>query len=352
VLNFGSGGSTWCRGQIGHYAIPGTRLRVAVALLPATPDLEPLRVSQSGGAVRLELHLPADQPGFLVYCRLDATPGEIASLRRQVNRDLNLRQSAWIVAAMVLLLALCGWIAGGARGAHQAVAQGIRRPDEPTRSRNIMLRWFGARPLHPVDIPELFHILVEVCRRARLFRLPELYYVAAPAMMNAYACGGPENSAIIVTDGLLRGMSLDEIAGILAHEVAHICNQDARAMDWASALNRAIEWVSSTGLAWLHTRSGRVPIDSKLGNLLIAAPAIGRLLFLALSRIRELDADATALDLTGDMRALVAALAKLECHHTGLFNLTSAAFDDGPMRFLRSHPATAERVDTLLNLAH
>jgi heat shock protein HtpX len=308
-------------------------------------------VSQSGGSVRVELNLPANQPGFVLYCRLDATSEELSSLRRHVHRDLNQRQSIWIIAAMVSLLAVCGWIAGGAHGAHQAVAEGIPRSDEPAISPDIMLRWFGARLLSPVDVPELFHILVEVCRRARLCRLPDLYYVAAPATINAYVCGRPDNSAIIITDGLLRSMSLDEITSILAHEVGHICNQDAWAMDWASALNRAIEWIARIGLARLHTQGARVPIDLRLANLLSAAPAIGRLLFLALSRIRELDADATALDLTGDTRALVAALAKLERHHTGSLNLASVAFDNGPMRFLRSHPATAERVGMLLSLA-
>ena len=122
-------------------------------------------------------------------------------------------------------------------------------------------------------------------------------------------------------------------------------------MDWASALGRAIEWVSRTGVAWLQT-SGRAPMDATLANLLSAAPAISRLLFLALSRTRELDADATALDLTGDTRALVAALVKLERHHAGFTNPAGAAFDDGPMRFLRSHPATAERVGTILRLVH
>jgi heat shock protein HtpX len=44
--------------------------------------------------------------------------------------------------------------------------------------------------------------------------------------MNAYALGSPENGAIILTKGLLRGMTREEIAGILAHEVAHIRNND------------------------------------------------------------------------------------------------------------------------------
>jgi heat shock protein HtpX len=71
-----------------------------------------------------------------------------------------------------------------------------------------------------------------------------------------------------------------------------------------------------------------------------------------LCRSRELDADATALELTEDLRALVAALDKLERHHAGSAPLAAAAIADGSLRLLRSHPTTSERVDALLSLAH
>jgi len=251
---------------------------------------------------------------------------------------------------MVLLLAVCGWIVGGPEGVHRAVSGGVPRSNGPAISREDMYRWFGARLLRPADMPGLFHILADVCRRARLSRLPDLYYLAAPGNMNAYALGGPDGAAIVLTEGLLRGMAPGEIAGILAHEVAHISNNDAWAMNWAAALHRAIEWTSLAGLVLLRTR------DPDAGRpqaaLLSAAPAIGQLLCLALSRIRELDADATALELTEDSRGLVAALDKLERHHTGSPVLPVAAFEDGPTRLLRSHPATSERVGTLLHLSH
>jgi heat shock protein HtpX len=168
--------------------------------------------------------------------------------------------------------------------------------------------------------------------------------------MNAYALSGADGTAIVLTEGLLRGMTPGEVAGILAHEVAHIRNNDAWTMNWATALHRAIEWTSMTGLASLRAQdaaSGRA-----LAALLSAAPVIGQLLCLALSRVRELDADATALELTEDSFGLVAALDKLERHHTGLPAVSVAAFEDGAMHLLRSHPATSQRVGTLLSLAH
>ena len=172
--------------------------------------------------------------------------------------------------------------------------------------------------------------------------------------MNAYALGGPERSAIVLTEGLLRGMTREEIAGILAHEVAHIRNNDAWTMSWTTALRRAIDWTSLAGLALLRTRHhhGSMTSGRPLATLLSAAPTLGQLLGLALSRVREMDADATALELTGDSRALIAALDKLERHHTGSAPSRTSAFVHDPARLLRSHPATSERVGTLLNLAY
>jgi heat shock protein HtpX len=349
VLNFDVDG--WRRHTpTVHHAIGSAGFHISFALLPAGPIAEPTRVSQSGGTTIVELHLAA-QPGLLLYCRIDANSRELSFLRRQAHRDLNHKHSAWAIAAMVLLLALCGWITGGNDGARRALSEGRPRPDSRPDSRTTMLRWLGARALRPEEMPDLFNVLAEICRRARLCRLPELYYLAEPTAMNAYACGDRVNSAIVVTEGLLRGMSRGEIASILAHEVAHIYNQDAWAMDWAAVLNRAIEQTSFAGLAHLRAPYNSHSGHRSLAGLLCAARAIARLLFLALSRVRERDADATALELTGDPQTLVTALAKLERHHAGSGGLAIAAFGNDPARFLRSHPATSERVGTLLSLA-
>jgi len=276
---------------------------------------------------------------------------DLSRLRRQVHQTANSRSSALAIAGMMLLLAVCGWIVGGTEGARRAVTGGAPRPNGPPISHEAMYRWFGARLLRPAELPGLFDILAQVCRRAGLSRLPDLYCLAAPREMNAYALGGPQGAAIVLTEGLLRGMTPGEIAGILAHEVAHIRNNDAWAMSWADALHRAIEWTSLTGLALLRAQNGGFA-ERPLATLLSAAPAIGRLLGLALSRIRELDADATALELTGDLAALIAALDKLERHHGGSRLPPVITFEDDPMRFLRSHPATSERVGALRSLAH
>jgi heat shock protein HtpX len=352
VFNLNTSGEAWRGGRIGN-TIPGAGPCVSFALVPAARHADVVQVARSGATVIVEMHLPTDRPGLVLRCQINASSQDLLHLRRHVHQTVNYRSSAWALGGMVLLLAVCGWILGGAEGARRAVTGVMPRSNGPAISRENMYRWFGARPLGPTEMPGLFQILMDVCSRARLSRLPDLYYLASPSDMNAYALGDPDNSAIVLTEGLLRGMTPGEVAGILAHEVAHIRNNDAWAMSWAAALHRAIEWTSLAGLALLRAHNGGIAADRPLATLLSAAPTIGHLLGLALSRLRELDADATALELTGDSQGLVAALGKLERHHTGAPVTPVSAFeDDGPTRLLRSHPATSERVGKLLNLAH
>jgi heat shock protein HtpX len=351
VFSVGAAREAWRSDQTGRDNVTGFEPRISFALVPFAPQMELLRVARSGTILIVEMHLPSREAGAVLRCRIEMYPQqrEPSRFRRPADQTAN---SALAIAAMTLLLAICGWIVGGAEGVRRALAGSAPRPDGSAISRETMHRWFGARLLSPAELPELFDILAEVCSRAGLFRMPDLYCVAAPRDMNAYALGNLDGAAIVLTEGLLRGMTRGEIGGILAHEVAHIRNNDAWTMSWAAALHRAIEWTSMTGLALLRARHGGIADSRPSAALLSAAPALARLLGLALSRTRELDADATALTLTGDSRALIAALDKLERHHSGLPVLFLTAREDDPMRLLRSHPATSERVGALLGLAH
>lgn len=327
---------------------------VSSALVRCPRPMEMLRISQSGAVAVVEIHWPSGEAGVFLRCRVELQYRNQELLRRRLaHQTANHHSSALAIVAMMLLLAVCGWIVGGTEGIQRALMGSAPRPDGSVISRETMHRWFGARLLSPAELPQLFSILTKVCCRAGLARLPGLYCLPAPTDMNAYALGGPERSAIVLTEGLLRGMTHDEIAGILAHEVAHIRNNDAWTMGWAAALRRSIDWTSLAGLALLRTpHPGGIAADRPLGALLRAAPALGHLLGLALSRVRELDADATALELTGDSRALIAALDKLERHHAGPAAMPVSAFQHDPTRLLRSHPATSERVGTLLSLVY
>lgn len=352
MFNINACDATWHGSGRAGRAVAAPAPRISFELTHSPPRAELLQRSQSGATVHSDLYLPTNRSGIFLRCRIDIGSHDMPRLRRSTHQTANHRSSALAIAGMTLLLAVCGWIVGGTEGVHQALTGGAPRPNGPAIARETIFQWFGARQLRPAELPGLFNILADVCGRARLSRLPDIYCLPAPDDMNAYALGDPQGAAIILTEGLLRRMTRDEIAGILAHEVAHIRNNDIWTMSWAAALHRAIEWTSLMGLARLPAQHRGAPDHRPLAALLRAAPSIAELLRLALSRTRELDADATAIELTGDSQALIAALDKLERHHAGFSAWPAHATENGPMRLLRSHPATSERVGALLGLAY
>jgi heat shock protein HtpX len=211
------------------------------------------------------------------------------------------------------------------------------------RQPQAVLQALGATPLQCADAPDLYAILLNVCVRAGLERVPELFLLPAPGM-NAYALGTPDNACISVTAGLLSGLSREEIAGILAHELAHILHHDTSAMNWAAAIHGEIVSSAQHGVAGLTAWRDDLDRVGPRALLLVAAPALARLLYFALSRDRELAADAIAVELIDHPGALTAALCKLEYFHSGLSPLRAHMKDNAVSNPLRSHPGTWERI--------
>jgi heat shock protein HtpX len=270
-----------------------------------------------------------------------------ADVRRQLHCFINEGRSGRVLAGLTVLLALCGWIGGGEEGARRAVVGGLPASTPPNSARESMWRRHDTRRLSSIDAPELFELVRAICRRAGLRHIPELHVLHAERGMNAYALGTPNDAVITLTDGLLRGMTRGEVAAIVAHEIAHVCNDDASKMAMAASMHRAIRLVSAATLAASHGTAWRHPLPW----LLYSAPAIAELLCLGLSRIRELAADAFALELIAEPQTLASALEKLERHHRS----AHAEFDRGPdtalASYLRSHPATEQRVSFVRGLA-
>lgn len=330
------------------FALPSALGLVTLALVSGRPSAVLPHNAPRGTTVAAEIELPTGRPSERILVRIYAPARDASQAQRFLHRELNGQRSGLAIAGMLLLLGACGWIVDGAEGARRAIAFGGLKPDDLVISPEIMARRFGARLLKPSEMPFLFARLHEICRRARLARLPDLYYLPLPNSMNAYALGGLRHAAIVLTDGLLQSMTDDEVAGILAHEVAHISNNDRFAMDWAMSLQRA---VAVTALAALSAQRNDWTANTALAAFLRSAPSIGQLLYLALSRSRELDADARALDLIDRPHALVAALNKLEQFHAHAQWVPMQVMEDGVARLLRSHPTTNERIGLLAQFA-
>lgn len=270
-----------------------------------------------------------------------------------VHRLMNLLQTALILAGMAVIAWLVVGLVAGPEATLGIVAAAIAGLMlAPSVSRGLLLRGYRARPLRVQDWPEGHRLLEDLSRRAGLPRPPELWYVPS-RIPNAFAMGRPEDSVICLTDGLIRLLSLREMAGVMAHEIAHVAHRDLWLMGLADAMSRAVSLASWLGqmlllinLPLLLAGAATIPWVAPL--LLVLAPTIMALLQLALSRRREYEADRAAAQLTGDPAGLASALARLE-RRTGRF--WEEMFLPGRRipepSLLRTHPPTEERIARL-----
>jgi heat shock protein HtpX len=280
---------------------------------------------------------------------------QAAPLSEDALRSHNLRNTlhTWIlIAGSALLMGAIAWTVFGPSGlVWAAVLGGFGVWSASRVSPQMVLKLFKAQPLSEAEAPELHHILRELAKRADLPAVPRLHYVGSK-LLNAFAVGRPEDSAIAVTDGLLRAMNLRQIAGILAHEISHVRSGDLKVMAMADVLSRLTSTMSMFGLLGIPAVFGmgiQIPWIGLL--LLLAAPTLSGLLQLGLSRAREYDADLDGATLTGDPEGLASALALLEKKQGRLWESIVLPGGRTPQpSLLRTHPRTQDRIDRLLAL--
>lgn len=265
--------------------------------------------------------------------------------------------TAVLVAALATVPALAGWLIAGAGGVlWMAGLALVAVTVAPRLSARLLTRRFGARPIAPYEAPGLYRMVETLARRAGLDHVPALYSLPVP-VMQAMSVGSPDDATVVVTDGLLQDLDDRELAGVLAHEVAHIRNRDTSLMALAEVAHRLTRALSSFAILFAVLMAplvllGAVAISPLALLVLAVAPNVAFLLQLALSRTREFDADATAARLTGDPLALASALARLERRQRHpLARLLGLPTGDPTPLWLRTHPATEERIRRLAALA-
>jgi heat shock protein HtpX len=273
---------------------------------------------------------------------------------REAHRHRNFLHSLVLSIAITILLAMATAILWGPIGvALTLITLFLLFIGSPRLPPSAIMALYRARHV-PQDESQLSSLVDVLAYRAELKHRPKLYVI--PSMtLNAFATGTPDQSAIAVTEGLLRRLSLRETAGVLAHEMSHIRNNDLWIMGLADVATRFLQLLSYVALALailnilaIFTNGETVSWLAIL--LLYLAPAISSLLQLGLSRTREFDADLEAAGLTGDPEGLAMALDKLETY-TGRF-WEDLMFPVPARRIpqpslLRSHPPTADRITRL-----
>jgi heat shock protein HtpX len=268
----------------------------------------------------------------------------------------NMFQTAVILAAMVSLFSLLGWMIFGGFGIFWALMiVGFILAGTPRLSPLIVLRVSGARPLTRADAAGLHRIAQELSSRAGLEKPPSLFYFPSRST-NAFSVGSQGSSAIALSHGLIQLLNLRELTGVLAHEISHIRSNDLRLHALADMMTRVTSLLSFFGqvlvifyLPVIVFTDAHVPLLFIL--TLLAAPAVSVLLQLGLSRTREFRADLFAVRLTGDPKGLASALQKMESYERGLWDiLAGRERRDSHPSILRTHPHTSRRVERIMQL--
>ena len=267
-----------------------------------------------------------------------------------------------LLAALTAVVLFLGQALGGRGGLMIAlVLAGVMNFVSYWWSDKIVLRMYHAQEVTEAEAPELYHMIRELAQRANI-PMPRVYVIPEDTP-NAFATGrSPQKAAVAVTEGLMRMLDRRELAGVMAHELAHVTNRDTLIMTVSAALAGAIGF-----LAQMAMFSGALfassddddrpnPLVMIIGMVIasIAAPMIQ----MAISRSREFIADETGARLTGDPLALASALRKIEGWskqipiHSGspatahLFIINP--FSGGGMASLFStHPSTQARIERL-----
>jgi heat shock protein HtpX len=269
---------------------------------------------------------------------------------------LNRLQSLALLGFMGGFLGLLGWLLWGGLGVVVLLFGGAFAISlNPSLSTRWVMRLYGAARLDTDSAPGLVAAVRELAGRAGLPVVPALYYVPS-RMLNAFAVGSRRQSALAVTDGLVRQLNSRELLGVLAHETSHIASNDLWVMGLADMFSRTTSLLSLLGQFLLLLNLplilfAEVSINWLAILLLIFAPTLSALAQLALSRAREYDADLNAVRLTGDPEGLASALAKIERVQGGwLERIFMPGRGIPEPSLLRTHPETDERIGRLMSL--
>ena len=279
---------------------------------------------------------------------------------------MNYFRTALLLAGLTALFMGVGYLIGGSSGAMIALlVAGAMNLFAYWNSDKTVLSMAGAHEIDARTAPDVFNLVQELSQRAGL-PMPRVYLMDNP-QPNAFATGrNPENAAVAVTTGLLEHLSREEIAGVIAHELAHIKNHDTLIMTITATIAGAISMIAQFGMFFGGNRDNNNGGMGFIGTLamVILAPLAAMLVQMAISRTREYSADRLGGQIVGNPEWLAGALQRLDAAAHAIPNdtaernpATAHMFIVNPLSGARmdnlfsTHPATENRIAALMQLA-
>ncbi len=279
---------------------------------------------------------------------------------------MNHMRTGMLLAALTALFGLIGYGLGGGGGMVLALlVAAAGNVFAYWNADKIVLRVYNAQPVdgsHASGVVRRYaEITSALADRAGLPQ-PKIYLIESD-QPNAFATGrNPENAAVAATTGLLRMLNEQEIAGVMAHELAHVKNRDTLTMTVTATLAGAITTLANFAMFFGGNRGGNGG-GGLIGQLAIMflAPMAAALVQMAISRGREYEADRIGAEICGNPAWLASALAKIsngaaripnetaERHpETGQLMIINPLSGRGADNLFSTHPATQNRIERLM----
>jgi len=277
---------------------------------------------------------------------------------------MNLFRTGLLMALLTGLFIALGYVIGGCAGIVIAFlfAAGTNL-FAYLNSDKMVLSMYAAREVDETSAPDLVRIVRQLAEADGL-PMPRVY-VAENDQPNAFATGrNPHHAAVCATTGLLQQVTLEELAGVLAHELSHVKNRDTLTMTIVATIGGAIGMLAN--FAFFLGGDRRNNPLGLLGGILVAilAPVAAMLVQMAISRTREFEADRSGAQLSGRPLWLASALQRIAHAAERIENpdadanpATAHMFIINPLHggglssLFASHPSTDERIARLKAMA-
>jgi len=261
----------------------------------------------------------------------------------------NFLKTTVLLAGMTALFIGVGYMIGGTSG--MMIAFGVAVATNVFaywNSDKMVLSMQGARPVDPRTAPDLYRMVEALSQRAGL-PMPKVYIIETE-QPNAFATGrDPQNAAVAVSRGLLQQLEPREVAGVVAHELAHIRSRDTLIMTITATLAGAISMLAQFGPFFGGGNNRDNPLGM-VGTLLMVflAPVAAMLVQMAVSRTREYEADRDGAAIAGDPLALASALGKIAQHARRTVNV-AAERNPAMAHMYIFNPLSGQRMDNLFS---
>ncbi len=279
---------------------------------------------------------------------------------------LNSVRTAMLLAALTALFMGVGYLVGGAAGMTIAFfVAAATNLFAYWNSDKMVLRMYRAEEVdetHASGAVRRYAKMVGSLAHNAQMPVPKVYIIEND-QPNAFATGrNPENAAVAATTGLLRMLNEQEVAGVMAHELAHVKNRDTLTMTITATIAGAITMLANFAMFFGGNRNGGGIIGALA--IMILAPMAAALVQMAISRGREYEADKMGAEICGHPEWLASALAKIsngaaqipnetaERHpETGQLMIINPLSGRGADNLFSTHPATQNRIDRLMQMS-